>query len=418
MNECAVEFSYHPAQERIFFDNPEARFKIITKGRRFGLTQGFATYLTDIMLDGHVKCLWIDTINTNIDRYVERYFYPMLRKLPSGSWRWRQQKKELKILDSLLDMRSADRPESIEGFGYDLIIINEAGIVLKDRYLWNNTVMPMTLDYDGKIIAGGTPKGKKDPKVHGEHHLFYQLYQKGLEGKHGWTSYHFTSFDNPILDEGQIREMSEDIPPSVRRQEIYAEFIDLNENPIFSRAWWRYYSTRPDGFSRIIQSWDTAFKKAQENDFNVCTTWGFLEGSAYLLDWHRERMEFPALKKRAIELHDKWKPDIVLIEDKASGQSLIQELRHETPINLVPVKVDSDKIARANACTPHIEAGKAYLPEGALWLQEYLDTMSDFPNGAEDDTIDSTSQALNYLFRNSHRFEYVSLEKSPTMSGF
>ena len=73
------------------------------------------------------------------------------------------------------DFRSADRPENIEGFGYRHIIINEAGIILKNRNLWLESILPMTIDYDANVIIGGTPKGKK--VKNNEPHLFYELYQ-------------------------------------------------------------------------------------------------------------------------------------------------------------------------------------------------------------------------------------------------
>jgi predicted phage terminase large subunit-like protein len=87
----------------------------------------------------------------------------------------------------------------------------------------------------------------------------------------------------------------------------------------------------------------------------------------------------------------------LLIEDKASGQSLIQELQRDTTLPVLPVKVDSDKVSRAYAVTPTIEAGRVFLPEGAPWVTEYVDEMANFPNAAHDDVVDSTTQALAYL---------------------
>lgn len=90
-------------------------------------------------------------------------------------------------------------------------------------------------------------------------------------------------------------------------------------------------------------------------------------------------------------------PNIVLVEDKASGQSLIQELERESPLPIQAVKVDTYKVARAYAVTPVVEAGKVFIPESAPWLGDFLDTLASFHNADHDDDVDSTTQALNYM---------------------
>jgi hypothetical protein len=218
-NDIKLSLTYHPAQVAIF-DHP-AKVKIIVKGRRFGLTRGYANHTCEKMLEGVSPVLWVDTINSNIDRYVERYFYPVLRNLPSQYWAWRQQKKELTIFDSKLDFRSADQPERIEGFGYRLIVLNEAGIILNDRYLWENAIRPMAMDFNPDILIGGTPKGKN---------LFFDLAmqaQDKLEPKYkDWQHFHFTSYDNPFIPKADIDALAVDLPLIVRDQEIFGLFLD------------------------------------------------------------------------------------------------------------------------------------------------------------------------------------------------
>ena len=87
----------------------------------------------------------------------------------------------------------------------------------------------------------------------------------------------------------------------------------------------------------------------------------------------------------------------VLVEDAASGQSLIQEFQRDTKIPLLPVKAERDKVVRAYAVTPLIESGRIYLPEWAAWLYDYVEELSAFPNAQFDDQVDSTTQALNWL---------------------
>lgn len=177
---------------------------------------------------------------------------------------------------------------------------------------------------------------------------------------------------------------------------IYQGSPTIAKGNIFKREWWQDYSERPI-FRRVIHSWDTAFKTKDRNDYSACTVWGETQTGIYLLDVFRQKLEFPELERAAKILYDRDRPSVVLVEDKASGQSLIQSLKRGTRIPLLPIKVDSDKTARAYAATPSIEAGRVYLPKSAPWLYDYLEEMSAFPNGEHDDMVDTTTQVLNWL---------------------
>lgn len=177
---------------------------------------------------------------------------------------------------------------------------------------------------------------------------------------------------------------------------LYQQHPAAAEGAIFKREWWRFFREQPP-LKRIVQSWDTAFKNGTENDYSACTTWGVADNGYYLLWFWRGRVEFPELKKRMQWLAEQWKPHQILVEDKASGQSLIQELRYASALPIIPIKVDKDKLARAEAITPLIEAGRVFLPEFAPWLSDYVDELAAFPTGVHDDAVDSTTQALNYL---------------------
>ena len=435
-----LELQYHRNQEKIFFES-DARYKVIAKGRRFGLTKGFDNYVIEQMLNGVSPVLWVDTIYGNIERYVERYFIPVLRKLPRKYWKYRANRTELRIGNSVCDFRSADNPENIEGFGYALIVINEAGIVLKNRALWNESILPMILDYKAKVLIGGTPKGKV-VKRSKEKHLFFELHERGQKeigsphlspppkgeeigspspllspppkeeeiGKHNeWEAFNFSSYDNPLIDPNDIDELVKQISPALRDQEIYGKFIDKESSGIIKRDWWRYYDdeaslTRQRVFKKV-QSWDTAFKKNQENDYSVCTTWLVGENGYYLLDLWKGRVEFPELKRKVVELHKLHSANEILIEDKASGQSLIQELQRDTALPIKPIKVVEDKIARVHSVTPLIEAGKIFLPQNRHWLSEFINECEEFPNGEFDDVVDSVSQFLNNVKTGGH-FDY------------
>lgn len=183
---------------------------------------------------------------------------------------------------------------------------------------------------------------------------------------------------------------------------LYQQQPAAAEGVIFKRSRWGRYAVVPARFDRIIQSWDTAFKTGRENDYSVCTTWGKSGWQYYLLHVYRDRIGFPALVAKAQELAERWKPDAVLIEDKASGQSLVQQLRSATKLPVVPVPVDKDKRARANAVSHLWESESVLVPAVEQpWLPAYLEEMAAFPFAAHDDQVDSTTMALHNLSYNA-----------------
>ncbi len=107
--------------------------------------------------------------------------------------------------------------------------------------------------------------------------------------------------------------------------------------------------------------------------------------------------EFPELKRQVAQQADLWKPNEIYVEDKASGQSLVQEIKTATSYPIIPIKIDRDKESRASACTGYFEAGRVLFPEGAPWLADLEDELASFPGGLHDDQVDALCQALNRL---------------------
>jgi predicted phage terminase large subunit-like protein len=149
--------------------------------------------------------------------------------------------------------------------------------------------------------------------------------------------------------------------------------------------------------SEIIQSWDTAIKAGQGHDASACATFHRKDGIHHLIDMLVVRLEYPALKRRIIAHAEQFQPEVILMEDKASGQSLIQDLRLETYWPILAIQPKGDKIARVARISPMIEAGKVSLPHHAPWLADFEQEISAFPNGAHDDQMDAMSQYLNWV---------------------
>jgi predicted phage terminase large subunit-like protein len=167
-------------------------------------------------------------------------------------------------------------------------------------------------------------------------------------------------------------------------------------------AWFRHYpADEMPQFERIVQSWDTASKATELSDFSVCTSWGIQGKNLYLLDVLRRRMEYPELKRAVREQYERFRPSVVLVEDKASGTQLIQELIADGLHAVTRYQPQSDNVMRMHAQTAMIENGFVHLPDTAPWLAAYLHELTSFPNGRHDDQVDSTAQMLDWFKRGS-----------------
>lgn len=189
---------------------------------------------------------------------------------------------------------------------------------------------------------------------------------------------------------------------------LYQQRPAAQEGAMFKRAWFKRWETLPihqyddEGRVRsdrwkVFQFIDTAFKAGVGSDYSVIATWATDGNNFYVLDIWRKQVEYPELKRAIIAQATAHRPRGIFIEDKASGQSIIQELRGQTPLPIIPFKVTGSKESRADAVTPFFEAGKVFLPKDAHWADDFIEEHVAFPNGAHDDTVDTTSMALKYL---------------------
>jgi predicted phage terminase large subunit-like protein len=170
---------------------------------------------------------------------------------------------------------------------------------------------------------------------------------------------------------------------------------------MFKRADWQFYVESPrDLLARArlsCQSWDMTFKLTAEGSFVVGTAWAAVDGNFYLLDRVRDRMGFQAAKQAVRSMAAKF-PTIAhkLVEDKANGSAIIDELRQTIP-GLRPIEPEGGKEARANKMSAYVESHNVWLPRDAPWVEEWIEEYRVFPNGARDDQVDSGSQAINWM---------------------
>lgn len=189
----------------------------------------------------------------------------------------------------------------------------------------------------------------------------------------------------------------------------YAFAAQYQQNPVpqegglVKPAWiCRYHSKILDEmvFTQVVQSWDTAIKATERSDYSVCTTWGIRTDGFYLLDVLRQRLEYPELKHQLVLSAMQWQAEAVLIEEKASGQMLLQDMRRETNLPVIAITPKQDKVTRFASVTPLFEAGRVFFPYATgniFWLAELERELFCFPSSPHDDQVDSISQFLQWI---------------------
>ena len=211
-------------------------------------------------------------------------------------------------------------------------------------------------------------------------------------GKPLWPE--FWSYD-------ELEKLRNELPIS-KWSAQYQQDPSSEEGALVKREWWQVWDQEnPPPCEFIIQSWDTAFTKTERSDYSACTTWGVFymnenpdDAHIILLDAHKERLEFPQLKERAMELYRRWEPDAFIVEAKASGAPLIFELRSMgIPVQEFTPTRGNDKISRVNSVADMFASGKVWAPR-KRWAEEVIEEMAAFPNSDHDDLVDSTTQAL------------------------
>jgi predicted phage terminase large subunit-like protein len=171
---------------------------------------------------------------------------------------------------------------------------------------------------------------------------------------------------------------------------------------IVSRKDWQVWeSDDPPPCDYIIQSWDTAHETKTTSDYSACTTWGIWYNNEdknnpnlILLDAFKDRLAFPDLKQEALKQYKEWQPDAFIVEKKAAGGPLIQELRRMgIPVQEFTPSRGNDKMVRLNAVADLFTSGKVWAPD-TRWAREVVEEIASFPVGEHDDFVDTTTQAL------------------------
>ena len=182
----------------------------------------------------------------------------------------------------------------------------------------------------------------------------------------------------------------------------YMQQPTMDTAAIVPRKSWKIWDKEnPPECEYVIQSWDTAYETKNSSDYSACTTWGVffneyekMRPHIILLDAFKDRMAFPELKQSALKHYKNWEPDAFIVEKKASGAPLIQELRAMgIPVQETNPSRGNDKMVRLNAVADLFASGVVWAPD-TRWAREVIEEVAVFPVGEHDDYVDTTTQAL------------------------
>ena len=195
-------------------------------------------------------------------------------------------------------------------------------------------------------------------------------------------------------------------------QSLYMQSPVADEGNIIKRAWWVPWADEnnrekplPEHWEFILLSVDTAYTIKDTSSYSAISVWGIFKQNngtpgIMLLDTWRDRLEYPELRKKILEYSDEWNPDVLVIEKKASGQSLSQDMKRLL-LPVVDFRPDKDKMTRAQSASPMIQAGLVfYVPN--KYNQDMIDECAAFPTGKNDDLVDTMSQALIMIRENNY----------------
>jgi len=297
---------------------------------------------------------------------------------------------------------------AITGRGADLLIIDdphkEQDAMSKEgfdkAYEWYTSGPRQRLQPGGSIVVVMTRWSTKDLTgclLHG---------QKEVKGDQ-WELVEFPAImpsGLPVWPEYWKLDELEKVEATLPIAKWNAQWMQAptaEEGALIKREWWQDWPhENPPQTEFIIQSYDTAFLKKETADYSAITTWGMFRDDenqmhVILLDAEKDRFEFPELRRVAHESYLFWRPQMVLIEAKASGIPLTHELsRMGIPVvNYTPSK-GNDKHVRVNTVAPFFESGRVWAPMHKQYAQEVIEECAAFPNGSHDDYVDSMTQAI------------------------
>lgn len=275
---------------------------------------------------------------------------------------------------------SMDAYDSVRGNKFDLVLLDEVAFTKNLENAWEQAIRPTLLDYKGGAYFFSTPNGTNYFKTLAE--------IKDSE----WQYHHYTTYDNPYLDPIEIDKYKDTMPSIKFRQEILAEFVDM-QGTLIQREWIKYYDYLPS--VKYYVGVDLAISQKSTADYTVIAVVGYDGKNYYVVDIDRQRYTFNQTQEAIKRIGRKYNPEYITIEKVAYQSSLIQELNRTDNLPISTITPKTDKISRALGLIGKYEHG-LILHNKDLSTQVENEILS-FPNGEHDDVIDAIVYAMSKI---------------------
>lgn len=294
-------------------------------------------------------------------------------------------------------------------------------LTLNEALRWKQETTASRLLPGGSVVLIMQRLHENDLAGHAEREGGYEFLRLPMRFEESARCTTSIGFTDPRKEEGELLWPAYKNEEEVSRQEkemggagcaVVAAQLQQRPAPakglIFEKGWFQHYKVLPETFDYVVDSWDCTFKDTEKSDYVVGQRWGRKGSKFYLIARVRGRWSFTKTLseiKAFLARPELPKPVAVLVEDKANGAAVIDTLGREIP-GFVAVNPEGGKVVRAQAVTPLYEARNVWHPDPSLepWIDEHEAELLTFPKGKNDDSVDSETQALNYLRSKANAF--------------
>jgi len=326
--EITKEFDWagFEALHTAFFFNKK-KYVTIQAGRRVGKTYGAFMWLIQECLENVHSGLWVDTAHNNIILYVDLYLKQGTHDTPpiiGDIWYlfdWDPRQKILKFPNgSFIRFGSAERPQLLEGLAYSRVVLNEAGIILKNPNLWDNVIAPMTKGNETQVRIVGTPKGKNK---------FHTLTQN-----EAFHSFHITAYQSPHWDTAELDMIKDNVPVDAWQQEYLGQFLD-NAAGVFRNIKDCYLPAR---LTQPIpgRKYGMSVDLAKHKDYTVIYV-ADIETRDVLYQLRFNQLSWTVIMDRIEETFDEWGCEWCIVDSQGVGDVVFDNLE-DRGMNVIPFR--------------------------------------------------------------------------------
>jgi len=302
--------------------NSDARFKVLSAGRRWGKTRLGVNECLDVAAQGG-RAWWVSP-SYKTSEVGWRPLRQIVRKIPGA---------EIRLVDRVVNfpgggfvaVRSADNPDSLRGEGLDFVVMDECAFMQKEA--WTEAIRPALSDRQGKVLFISTPKGRN---------WFWEIYQRGVSGEEGWQSWTFPTANNPYIAKEEIDAAKRDLPEMIFRQEYLAEFID-DAGGVFRRVQ-EAAVLEPKEYEEGKQ-YIAGVDVAASVDFTVVSVLDAESKDQVYLD-RFNRVDYPVLIDRMEAIYHRYHMTSMVVESNSIGRPVIDELVTRG-LNIIPFTTTS-----------------------------------------------------------------------------